>query len=419
MDTTTPFARVKLWSIAALLLLFGCALRIVPWTSFNGMSYDESWYRKYVLALDRDGLSAYPDICAAYLEDGKDEKTIAKVPPMRVLFVTAGWLWKRVAFGDAAPADLNAGADPRCDPALISLHRIATLFACLGLVVAWIFARRLFSETEALAVLALSATSPLLIHTSQHAMIDGVFATCALLALWTLWESMKSDAHRAWLFAFGGSFALLVLAKESAFFAAIGCAALMVIGYRAGFGRADRRQWCAAILGGLFALAILSVAAGGFQSMLDVYLLLVRKAQSLGYAQRTGDGPWSRYLVDLMILTPAVLCCALGGGFRALREDRRALGLLVFLAVTYVVMCNVRYGMNLRYTTIWDFPLRSLAALQIAALVARLPHRQTFFAMAIAILCALDLAQYRQFFVKHRLYELPTEDLLRAESMLK
>ncbi|HZJ16326.1 MAG TPA: glycosyltransferase family 39 protein [Chthoniobacteraceae bacterium] len=419
METTTPSARVTLWSIAALLLLFGCALRIVPWTSFNGMSYDESWYRKYLLALDRDGLTAYPDICAAYLEDGKDEKTIAKVPPMRVLFVTSGWLWKRAAFGDAAPADLNAGADPGCDPALISLHRIATFFGCLGLVFAWIFARRLFSETEALAVLALSATSPLLIHTSQHAMIDGVSGACALLALWTLWESMKPDAHRAWLFAFGGSFALLVLAKESAFFPAIGCAALMLVGNRVGVGRADRRQWFAAILGGLFALAILSIAAGGFQSMLDVYLLLVRKAQSLGYAQRTGDGPWSRYFVDLMILTPAVLCCALGGGFRALRDDRRALGLLVFVVVTYIVMCNVRYGMNLRYTTIWDFPLRSLAAVQIAALVARLPHRQMFFAVAIAILCALDLAQYRQFFVSHRLYELPTEDLLRAESMLK
>jgi hypothetical protein len=82
-------------------------------------------------------------------------------------------------------------------------------------------------------------------------------------------------------------------------------------------------------------------------------------------------------------------------------------------------MCNVRYGMNLRYTTISDFSVRSLAALQIAALVARLRHPQVFFAAGITILCALDLAQYREFFVSHRLYELPTEDLLRAESMLK
>jgi hypothetical protein len=418
METPTPAARVTLWSIAALLLLFGCALRIVPWTSFHGMSYDESWYRKYVLALDRDGLTAYPEICAAYLEDGKDDKTIAKVPPCASSSSPpAGSGNARLGMPrrlTSMPALIHA-AIPRSSPCIVfpTPLRLPSVSSSPDL------RARLFSEAEALAVLALSATSPLLIHTSQHAMIDGVSATCAVLALWTLWESMKPNAHRAWLFAFGGSFALLVLAKESAFFPAVGCAALMVVGHRVGFGRADRRQWIAAILGGLFALAILSIAAGGFQPMLDVYLLLVRKAQSLGYAQRTGDGPWSRYLVDLMILTPAVFCCALGGGFRALREDRRALGLLVFLGVTYLVMCNVRYGMNLRYTTIWDFPLRSLAALQIAALVARLPHRQMFFAAAIAILCALDLAQYRQFFVNHRLYELPTEDLLRAESILK
>ena len=44
---------------------------------------------------------------------------------------------------------------------------------------------------------------------------------------------------------------------------------------------------------------------------------------------------------------------------------------------------------------------------------------KTIFAIAIAIFCVLDLAQYRQFFVNHRLYELPTEDLLRAENILK
>ena len=120
-----------------------------------------------------------------------------------------------------------------------------------------------------------------------------------------------------------------------------------------------------------------------------------------------------------MILTPATLCFALGGGFRALRDDRRALGLLVFVAVSYVAMCNVRYGMNLRYTTIWDFPLRGLAALQAAALVARHRRPQLLLAALIALLCAIDLVQYRHFFVKYRLYELPTEDLLRAEKMVK
>ena len=411
--------RFKLWSLAALLLLAGCALRIVPWTSFHGMAYDESWYRKYVHALDRGGLAAYPDICAAYLTDGQDEKTIAKVPPLRALFVTAGYFWKRAEFGDAPPADLAAEGGPARDPALVSLHRVSTLFGCLGLFAAWAFARRLFGEVEALAILALCACSPLLIHTSQHALIDGLHGTCALLALWTLWESMRERAHPAWLAAFAASFALLVLAKESALFPAAALAVLMLSGRATGFGSADRRHWLVAILGGVFALALLSAAAGGFRTAVEVYALLIRKAQALPFAHQTGDGPWSRYLVDLMILTPATLCFALGGGFRALREDRRARGLLVFLAVSYAAMCHVRYGMNLRYTTIWDFPLRSLAALQAIALTARHSRPRLLLAALVALLCAIDLAQYRHFFVTYRLYELPTEDLLRAEKMVK
>ena len=419
METTVPSARIKVWSLAALLLLLGCALRIVPWTSFHGMGYDESWYRKYVHALDRGGLATYPDICAAYLADGQDEKTIAKVPPLRALFITAGYLWKRAAFGDAPPADLSAPGGPARDPALISLHRVSTLFGCLGLLVAWLFARRLFGEVEALAILALCACSPLLIHTSQHALIDGVYGTCALFAMWTLWESMRERARPAWLAAFAVSFMLLVLAKENALFPAAAIAVLMLFGRALGFGMADRWHWLAAIAGGLSAIALLSAAAGGFQTVIEVYQLYIHKVQVIPDTHAAGDGPWSRSLVDLMILTPATLCFALGGGFRALRDDRRALGLLAFVAVSYLVMCNVRYGMNLRYTTIWDFPLRSLAVLQGAALAARWNRPRMLLAAMVAILCAIDLAQYHHFFVTYRLYELPTEDLLRAEKMAK
>ena len=412
-------SRFKAWHLALLLLLAGCALRIVPWTSYRTMAYDESWYRKYVHALDREGLGAWPDICAAYLEDGKDEKTIAKVPPLRALFIFGGYVWKRAAFGDAPPTDLGTEDGPSRDPALISLHRVATLFGCLGLIIAWLFARRLFGETEALAVLALSACSPLLIHTSQHALIDGVYGTCALAALWTLWEAMREHARPAWIAAFGVSFTLLVLAKENALFPAAAIGALMIFGRRIGFGQADRRHWLAAIIGGLSAIALITTAAGGFRTMTEVYLLFIRKVQALPYAHKTGDGPWFRYLVDLMAFTPATMCFALGGAFRALRDDRRAHGLLAFLAVTYIAMCNVRYGMNLRYTTIWDFPLRSLASLQAFALVARCTRPRLLLGAIIAILCAIDVAQYRHLFVTYRLYELPTEDILRAEKIVK
>jgi len=61
----------------------------------------------------------------------------------------------------------------------------------------------------------------------------------------------------------------------------------------------------------------------------------------------------------------------------------------------------------------------ALAAVQAGAIAARLHRAPLVLAGIIAVLCAIDLAQYRQFFVQHRLYELPTADLLRAERVLK
>jgi 4-amino-4-deoxy-L-arabinose transferase-like glycosyltransferase len=409
------------WSLAVLvaILFAACALRIVPWTSNHHMGYDESFYRKYVLFLDRGGIASYPDVCAAYLEDGQAEATPAKVPPLRMVFVVGGLIWKRCAFGSAGPANMDAPSGVSSDPALISLHRVATFFACLALVPAWGMASRIFRRPQALAVLGLFACSPLLIHLSQHGFVDGVFATCAMFTLWTLLESLRKDARPVWLIGYAISFALLVLTKENALFVGLAVSAIMLGSRWLGLGPAGIRHWAAAFVGGLVAIAILTWAAGGFRPMLEVYLLFIRKVQALPYGYATGRGPWYRYLVDLLMLAPATLCFAIGGAFETLTKDRRAGFLLLFLAITYAVMCNVQNGMNLRYASIWEFPLRVLAVVQIGALAERLPRQALALALMAGLLCAIDLWQYHHFFVTYSMYDPVPESLLRAVQMLK
>jgi hypothetical protein len=90
------------------------------------------------------------------------------------------------------------------------------------------------------------------------------------------------------------------------------------------------------------------------------------------------------------------------------------------MAASYLVMCNLKYGMNLRYATMWDMPLRLLAFGQLAALAAPLPrYRNIALAGAVALICAVEYRQYLLFFVDAPLYELVTEGLLRALKILK
>jgi hypothetical protein len=83
-------------------------------------------------------------------------------------------------------------------------------------------------------------------------------------------------------------------------------------------------------------------------------------------------------------------------------------------------MCNVRYGMNLRYATIWDLPLRVLAVAQLALIAGFFgPRRLLVLAVGVAAICAYELKQYVTFFKDFGLYELVSEGLLRAVKILK
>jgi hypothetical protein len=108
------------------------------------------------------------------------------------------------------------------------------------------------------------------------------------------------------------------------------------------------------------AVALLVNLCGSLSTTINVYLLLVSKASVLPYAIATGDGPWYRYLVDLMIMSQWCWCSRSPEFFSLKLTEKPALYLLTFVCASYLLMCNVRYGMNLRYASIWDLPLRYL-----------------------------------------------------------
>ena len=179
-------------------------------------------------------------------------------------------------------------------------------------------------------------------------------------------------------------------------------------------------------------MAILVALAGGLETFFTSYILSVSKNFTLEAAIKTGDGPWQRYLVDLMIVSPGVLILALASVFQLRPADPRHRPLLysaIFIGVTYLIMCNLKYGMNLRYANMWDAPLRLLAFAQLGVLAQRVEALELFgikksavwwMTAAILALCAAELRQYWILGIRFNgLYELVTEILLRAVHILK
>jgi 4-amino-4-deoxy-L-arabinose transferase-like glycosyltransferase len=407
--------------ILALILAVGIFLRLPP-TAFSGsanplhaveflhpkpkieaLGFDEGLYAEYVNKLTTLGLSAYPFIVQDYL-DRQERLQRSVLPPLRFLYIFSGYVW-HVSFGTDA---LNA------------LRGVASLFSILTLLISTAFAWRLKGKNWALAVAAFMCVAPTQIHMSQHAMVDGFFTFWALLCLWMLWENLRTARSWPLLIAYILALALLVLTKENSFFVWVAIVVLIVANRWLQFGTVTREVVAATLLGPLFGVVILALLAGGISEMIHTYHASVVWNYKLYYAVLTGDGPWYRYLVDLLLVSPVVLILALGSLFRLDRTEKPELYMSIFIAASYLVMCNIKYGMNLRYTNMWDMPLRFLAFSFLVTLFAPIRrYRNALLGIVIAIICALELRQYIILAVQFPLYELISEGLLRALHILK
>jgi len=417
IDIITAHPNKLLVGALIAIFAFGAIIRITPIASLNPttkivphaptgafIGHDEDFYRRYLTMIDAKGLSGYPATVRTYVAAQRDLNW-AIIPPTRVTFIASAYLWQFVS---------------RSSP-LSSLHAVSCLFTVLGLAVAGVFAWRLGGLPKALGITALMSCAPLQIQMAQRAYIDGVFACCALLTLWMLWENLRAPNHYGWLAGYIVSMALMVMTKENAAFVFVSIIGIIVLNAWISIGKITAALLVASLLGLLLGLFVLTLAAGGINTLAEVYRINVEKSYLTSYAVQTGDGPWFRYALDLLIMSPVVTLLAIAGFLNFEQYDKPTAYFAFILVLTYVVMANVRYGMNLRYASIWDMPLRWIALGQLTAIAGTIPQRfgRFFIVFGVALLCLVDLRQYLLFFAENGIYDPIPESMLRALNILK
>jgi len=391
------------FSMLVIVLATGIGLRIYHSSAFNQRGFDENFYEHYVLTLNTVGLTGYPGIVSEYIEHQR-QLSYSVLPPMRFLYIFVSHLWCEAT-----------GAE-----AMVALHRVACMFTIFTLLVSYVFARSLAGEWSGLGVLALMSFAPTQIHMSQHAMVDGVFSFWALLCLWLLWENLQRPGHPGWLVVWALALACMVMTKENAFFAYVAMGAIVIANRWMRFGTVTPRLLAAMFLGPLLGVLALVALAGGVHQTMETYQQSVSKNYTLAYAIATGDGPWHRYLSDLLLISPVVLLLALGELFQLRLDNKAGWFLTLFVAASYLIMCNIKYGMNLRYANMWDMPMHYLALCQLCRIGNFFGDRKNRIIVLLTIaLCLVELREYNIFFVQHDLYELPTAKLLNAVNILK
>jgi 4-amino-4-deoxy-L-arabinose transferase-like glycosyltransferase len=312
----------------------------------------------------------------------------------------------------------------RVDPYLRALNEVTFFAGILMILVSGVAASRMIGRAAGLGVMLLMAFDPILIHMCQHAMIDGFFAFWALVCFWTTWENLRQPNHRGWLLAHVLALAAMVLTKENAFFVYVALGVAVLANRWLHFGKVTGKFVAASVGGGALGAGLLIALYGGLDNVLGVFRTFVIKAQTLEQVLLIGDGPWYRYLLDMFIVSPLVICLALGALF-TLASTRKELGFaFVFVAVSYAIMCNLPHGMNLRFATIWDFPLRLAAVLMLMKLTERWPRYSV--AGAAGLVLFVGACEFRQYNLlatstnpRLMFYELDTKSLLRPLKVLR
>ena len=269
-------------------------------------------------------------------------------------------------------------------------------------------------------ITTLIAFAPLQLYMAHRALIDGFFATVTFFVIWALWEALQNSRSKTWLAAYGVFLAILVLTKENAAFVYLAILAILAANHWLKLGTVTKPLLAATFLGPLLGAGLLTLAAGGAEPLFTAYLLNVRMSYVLPYAIATGDGPWFRYLSDLVLTTPAVVLLAIGGMFRA--KEKAAWYFTGFILISYLIMGNLRYGMNLRYALIWDFPLCYLAAIPVLDLCNSLTKpaaQKAVLSVVLVVIVYFQTANYDNIFIRNAVYDPVPMPLMQALKMIK
>jgi 4-amino-4-deoxy-L-arabinose transferase-like glycosyltransferase len=392
---------------ALFILIVGFALRLVPFFGVpDRLTVDEHLYITNVMMLKAVGPFEYGALVQNYVR-AQSQMEMVMLPPTRCVYIMLGWAW------DAA---FHSGPQ-------MSLRYVSAIFSCLSLLLSGVFAFRLGGARVALVVTALMAVAPLELVMAHRELVDGVFAFWALLCLWLLWENLQRPGRLGWLAAYAGAIAVMVLTKENAFFATVALGGIISTAWLFPALNLGKVRWStvfATAAGPVLGVTVLVCIAGSPHTLIETYRLLVTKAEKMSFAYQSGGGPWFRYIVDIMLVSPTVLIPAIGGIFALRRENRQGILLLLFMVFSCAIMVNVKNGMNLRYSTMWDMPLRYLAAGPILQIAGAMRRWQLVTAVLLLVIVGgVELHQYCLIFVQHDTGDPITQFLMFALEIIR
>lgn len=391
---------LALLAMVSLLLL--SSLKSVQYAS----AADEGYYYSYAQRLSQSGPAGMPELFQAYLGDQRHWQFPG---PLRLAYysVCAALFW---LFG----------------PSYSMLSYVSLLSHLLTSLITYLFSVRFFGSRAGLMIGLLALFSPLGLGLSRRALNDSFAVLCATLAVWTFLAWCEDQSSRRRQAAFVSIFGLAILAKETAvllmapFFAFALIVRRLGAGPKTSMGRLALTLSLPPIGCGLFWLAL----AGGPQTLWQLAKILLMSPSTNQYAATFGGGPWYRYLLDFMLLSPLPTLAALlylGSQFKRLKTGPHNRCVLYFGLILSLLLFEYDFlTKNVRYLALLDLPIRVFCGLMIDHIFSSGNSRNRFAwgLLVVSLLCWLDFQSFQQIFISNHVYDPVSQALLEARGII-
>ena len=351
---------------------------------------DDGYYLVYARRVSEEGPGVFPRLFTSWNENAA---YWIYPSPLRVFFVLVSGLWVKL-FGATLPA-----------LSWLSITSHLAWIACT----AW-FARRHFEERRAFLITALASFAALLLGSARQALQDSFLLVLLALSVWTFLETLRAPQSRGWRVSFIASFTLAILTKELAVLLGPAFALGVLVEWRANRSLPLRAFALQLALPLVISAPVFVLAAGGVEPLLLTVRRVLSSPATNTYATQFGSGPWYRYLIDYLCLSPGVTLLALGfTGALLLRTLRGAYErTLVQLGIVAAVLLFELgfFTKNVRYLLVLELCLCVFAATMLDELVPQKARaRWLWIGAAGVLLCFLDWRTYDYGWVQHGIYD--------------
>ncbi len=393
--------RVSLRDSVLILIVMAAvvAFRLLTFGPPELNGFDEGVYTHYGEVLGQHGVAGLKAVAARWADD----EVLRQGPlPFRVAFIGAGAICCRLV-GEFSPFGF----------ALVSFAG-GVLLALAGMLLA---KRWLNSRAGVVLVGLVCGASPLATGLSRRALQDSGFAALVVLALWSLDRFIEKRQIRD-ATVLGVVLFLGFLTKESMLFVY----PLLLVAYLVRGGHREHDGLgvllAALALAPVLALGVMVYLAGSLPALLATYSTYSELQHTIPYAKMWQSGPWFRYIVDFLLVSPVVMLLAAVGitSSDPFVERGRSLAVSILLLGLAVFSCLPL--LNLRIVLFLDTPLRILAVAGILVVGQKLggDSRKGLWTAAVigGAVVLLDLVQFRTLFVAGGIYDPVTFNLMQA-----